>query len=76
MEYPLGFRLNTISKGLLVSYTLRGSPELIAPGAPLGQGWKDDSPPHEGAKSPTQGSCLCWTLAMTVHYKSAAACNS
>ena len=34
MEYLLGFRLNTISKGLLVSYTLRdAAPELIAPGA-------------------------------------------
>ena len=53
MEFPLGFQLNTISKGLLVTYTLRDSaPEQLLPCAPLGQGWKDTSPPCEGGKEP------------------------
>ena len=53
MEFPLGFRLNTISKGLLVTYTLRDAvPNLLPPCHPIGQGWKDDSPPFEGCKEP------------------------
>jgi hypothetical protein len=53
MEFPLGFQLNTISKGLLVTYTLRDStPDQLLPCVPLGQGWKDSEPPSEGGKEP------------------------
>ena len=53
MEFPLGFQLNTISKGLLVTYTLQNNvAELVRPCAPLGLGWKDTNPPAEGCKEP------------------------
>ena len=53
MEIPLGFRMTTISKGLLVTYTLRdATPDLVPPCAVVGQGWKDDAPPFEGCKEP------------------------
>ena len=53
MEFPLGFRLRTVSKGLLIHYSLRDPAAVELPaGAALGEGWQDENPPREGAKEP------------------------
>ena len=49
MQIPLGFNLKTISKGLIVSYTLEhDDPEQLKPGQPLGVQEVDKDPPTEG----------------------------
>ena len=49
MPIPLGFNLKTISKGLLVSYTLaEEESDELKPGQPLGIQEEDKNPPTEG----------------------------
>ena len=49
MPIPLGFNLKTVSKGLLVSYTLaQDEPLQLKPGEPLGIQGTDATPPAEG----------------------------
>jgi len=49
MPIPLGFNLKTISKGLLVSYTLENDEaDELKPGQALGVQADDDNPPTEG----------------------------
>ena len=49
MPFPLGFMLKTVSKGLVVAYSL-STPEPIQlkPGEPLGIQDQDETPPKEG----------------------------